>query len=259
LKRVLTVAGGYLREVAHHKAFYGVAAAAVILTLALPFLSTAEVGIQLDLFREASLGLGSIMAFLSALLLASTALRGEIARRTIYNSLTKGVRRWEYYLGKFLGIAAALLFSLFLLFLVVLVMVLARFRVFHPGMAKAFFAIWLEASLLASVCLWVSLYFQSFISVLLGALFYVARQVMGHMLYKAMTSSDANPWARFVAGLFYFILPNLERLNINETVAHGERAFPLGAGKLALLAGMALAFTAIFVVLGMVSFDSKDL
>lgn len=259
MKRVITVAGEYLMEVAHHKAYYGVAAAVVILTLMLPFLPTAGVGIQLDLFREASLGLGLIMTLLIALVLGSTAMRNEMNRRTIYNSLSKGVRREEYYLGKFVGICAALLLSLFFFWLVVLIIVLIRFQLFNPGLAKAFFTIWLEGCLVASICLWASMYFHPFISVLIGTLFYVVGHVKGHVLYRAMTSPDSNLVGRVVAGFFYFILPNLEKLNINETVAHGERVFPVGAGKLALLTGLALSFVAAFVLLGMVSFRSKDL
>lgn len=259
MRRVLTVAAGYLREASHRKAFYGVVAAAFVLTLMLPLLPSGGLGVQLDLFREASLGLASIMAFLLATVLASTALYGEISRRTIYNALTKGVKRQEYYLGKFIGIAATLLISLSIFFLLVVVIVLGRFRTFNPGMTKAFFTIWLEACLLASVCLLASLYAQPFVSVLLGALFYVVGHVKGHFLYLTMTASDSNPVGKLLAGFFYFILPNLEKLNINETVAHGERVFRVGAYELLLLAGMAVVFTGLFVLLGATAFQRKDL
>lgn len=253
------LAWGVLRDALHRKVFYGVLAFTVILIILVPVLPSAELGVQVDLMREAALGLASIMAFLLAVIIGATLLPSEMQRRTVYNVLSRPLRRWQYYLGKYLGLLLVLALSLALVFGVVLAFVYAKFSIFNPALAKAIFAIFLEAALLGAVAMMVSVRLSPLVCVFVTALFYVVGHVKGDFLYRAMQESGNGPLLRGLAGLFYYLLPNLERLNINETVAHGERAFRVGAGEMALLLGLAAAFTAVFLALGIHLLERKDL
>ncbi len=256
---LLTVAWGVMQDALHRKVFYALLAFTLILILLVPLLPTAEVGVQLDLAREAALGLASIMAFLMAVILAASILPGEMGRRTIYNALSRPVGRKIYYLGKLLGVLAVLAAALILNYLVILAFLAAKFRVFSPGTAKALFTIFLEGAVLASVSMLASVHFGPLVCVLLTGLFYVVCHVKGDFLYRAMVDVS-NPGAlRGLAGFLYYVLPNLERLNINETVAHGERVFRVGAAELLLLTGLAVCFAAVFTGIGMYVFERKDL
>jgi hypothetical protein len=95
--------------------------------------------------------------------------------------------------------------------------------------------------------------------VVITLLVYVVGHVKGDFLYSAMTEAGNNIFLRGLAGASYYLMPNLERLNINETIAHGEKVFQVGAAELALLAGMALAFAAIFLYIGGFLFSRRDL
>ncbi len=81
--------------------------------------------------------------------------------------------------------------------------------------------------------------------------------IKGDYLYSAMNTG--NPIAKIGAGFLYYILPNLERFNINETIAHGERVFRVGPLDLILLTLMAAAFSGIFLYLGIYLFSRRDL
>jgi ABC-type transport system involved in multi-copper enzyme maturation permease subunit len=248
-----------LQDALHRKVFYAILAFALILILLIPLLPSAKVGVQMDLLREASLGLASVTAFLLAVILASTIIPGELGRRTLYNTLSKPVRRWQYYLGKYLGILLVLAITLLFIFVVLLIFIAAKFGVFNPGLGKAIFTIYLEAAVLASVAMLASVYLSPLICVFLAGLFYVVCHVKGDYLYTVMTGTGNNPLARGLAGIGYYVLPNLERMNINETIAHGERVFRVGAAELALLFAVALAFTALFVYIGIYLFSRRDL
>ena len=248
-----------IQDAFHRKVFYVIVAFTVILIFLIPLLPSADVGVQMDLLREASLGLTSIMAFLLAVILASTIIPGEVKRRTIYNTLSKPVDRWQYYLGKYLGIMLVVTFTLILTFIVLVVFILAKFGMFNPGIAKALFAIFLEAAVLAAVAMIFSVYFSPLVCVVITLLVYVVGHVKGDFLYSAMTEAGNNIFLRGLAGASYYLMPNLERLNINETIAHGEKVFQVGAAELVLLAGMALAFAAIFLYIGGFLFSRRDL
>jgi len=259
MRAVGAFAWSVVQDALHRKVFYAILAFTVILMLLIPLLPSAEVGVQIDLLREAALGLTSIMAFLLAVILGSTIIPGELGRRTLYNTLSKPVQRWQYYLGKYVGIVLVVAVSLLFTFVVLILFVLIRFSLFNPGLAKALFTIMLEAMVLASIAMLASVYYSPLVCILLAGLFYVVCHVKGDFLYRGMTDAANNPLLRALSGIGYYLLPNLERLNINETIAHGERAFRVGPVEMLLLSAVAMMFTAIFLLLGSYLFSRRDL
>lgn len=259
MRAVAAFAWSVLQDALHRKVFYAILAFTLILILLIPLLPSAKVGVQLDLLREAALGLTSITAFLLGVILAATIIPGERQRRTLYNTLSKPVRRWQYYLGKYLGILLVLALNLAVIYAVLIIFLAAKFGAFNPGLGKALFAIFLEAGVLASVAMLASVYASPLICVFLAGLFYVVCHVKGSFLYSALTDGENNPLVRWLAGAGYYLLPNLERLNVNETIAHGERVFRVGVVELLLLFALAAAFSALFVYIGAHLFSRRDL
>ncbi len=259
IRPTIILAWSVVRDALHRKVFYVILAITAVLILLAPLLPNARTGVQMDLLREAALGLVSIMSFLLAIIIGSTMIPGEMERRTIYNTLSRPVSRWEYYIGKYLGIILVLAFTLVLIFVFILIFVLAKFGLFNPGLSKALFTIFLESMLLAAAAMLFSVYFSPVICIFLTILFYIVGHIKGDFLYRAMTDAGNNFFLRGSAGAAYYIFPNLERLNINETIAHGESVYKVGAVELILLAGMAIAFTVILVYLGSFIFYRRDL
>ena len=241
----------------HRKVFYIILVLTMLLIFLIPLLPSAQLGVQVDLMRDAALGLTTIMAFILAIIMGATIIARDIERRTIYNIISKPVQRWQYYLGKFLGIMLVLAFTLALIFVITVIFVFAKFHLFDPGLAKALFTIFLEASILTSLTMMASLYLSPLVCIFLAILFYVVAHVKGDYLYNLM--NNGNPFAKVGAGFLYYILPNLERFNINETIAHGERVFRVGAIDLILLTLMAAAFSCIILYLGVYLFSRRDL
>ncbi len=248
-----------VQDALHRKVFYAILVFTLVLILLIPLLPSADVGVQVDLMREAALGLTSIMALLLAVILAATVIPGEREKRTLYNTLSKPVKRWQYYLGKYTGIVLVVAAALASTFVVLLLFVWIKFGVFNPGLAKALFAILLEAMVLVSATMLASVYLGPVVCVTFAALFYVVCHVKGDFLYRVMQDAAHNPLARAVAAVAYYLLPNLERLNINETIAHSERVFAVGALELLLLIALAAAFSAVFLSLGAYLFSRRDL
>jgi len=248
-----------VQDALHRKVFYAILAFTFILILLIPLLPSAELGVQVDLLREAALGLTSIMAFLVAVILGSTIIPRERERRILYNTLSKPVHRWQYYMGKYIGIILVVAASLVFTFLVLLLFVQIKFGFFNPGLSKALFTILLEAMVLTSVAMLASVFYSPLVCVMLTGLFYVVCHVKGDFLYRGMTDAANNPVTRALAGAAYYVLPNLERLNINETIAHSEKMFRVGPLELLLLSALAGVFTAVFICLGIYLFSRRDL
>jgi ABC-type transport system involved in multi-copper enzyme maturation permease subunit len=259
MRSIIILAWSVVLDAVHRKIFYVTLALTAILVMLVPLLPSAKTGVQIDLLREAALGLASIMAFILAIIFGSTMIPGEMEKRTIYNTLSRPLSRWQYYAGKYLGIVLVLGVTLIFIFVVILIFVAARFSLFNPGLFKAIFAIFLEASLLAAVAMLFSVYFSPVVCVFLAILFYIVGHVKGDFLYRAMTDASNNVFIRGLSGAAYYLFPNLERLNINETIAHGERVYKVGALEIILLTGIAIAFTAILIYIGTFMFSRRDL
>lgn len=248
-----------LENALHRKTYYVLVVFSLVLVLMIPLLPSAQVGVQIDLMREGSLGLVSIMSLLLAAILAASLLSSELERRIIYNVLSKPVRRSLYFLGKYLGILVLVLFTLLFSYLVVLAFIYVKFHVFNPGIYKAFLAIFLESALLAAFTLSLSTLTTPVVSFSGALAFYIICHVKGEYLYRAMTDGSNHLLLRGVAGLFYYLLPNLRFFNLNETIAHGERSFPVHAGELLLLLLLAALFILVFLWMGIVLFERKEL
>ncbi len=258
MRAAWAVAGSVLREVVRRKVFYGVVLVAVVLILLVPALPSSGVGVQVQLLREACLGLTALMAALLAILLGCSILPGEFERRTIYNTLSKPVRRSTYYLGKFFGLAITLFISLAAIFAIMLILIYAKFSLFNPGLAKAIFGIYLESLVLAALALLASVYLSPVPAFFAGVLFYVVCHVKADFLYRAMTNSANVLPLRAISAVFYYALPNLERFNLNETIAHSEQVFRVGTGTMLFLLGLAVAFAGAFLLGGIGLFRRKE-
>ncbi len=258
MRAIWAVAMSVLREAARRKIFYGVIIVGVILILLVPALPSSGVGVQVQLLRQACLGLTSLMAALLAVILGCSILPGEFERRTIYNALSKPIRRSNYYLGKYLGLALTLLIALVVLFFIILLLVLAKFGIFNPGLLKAFLGIYLESLVLAAVALLASVYLTAVPAFFVGVLFYVVCHVKADFLYRTLHDTANVFPLRALAGAFYYILPNLERFNLNETVAHSEQVFKVGPGTIGFILGLAAIFSVAFLAIGIALFQKKE-
>ncbi|MCK4777829.1 MAG: ABC transporter permease subunit, partial [Actinomycetia bacterium] len=73
-----------------------------------PKLPSFEVGVQIALYRDISLGLSLISIVLLSIFLSVNQIPGEIEKKTIYNILSKPIKRYQFLIAKFLGILSIL-------------------------------------------------------------------------------------------------------------------------------------------------------
>src|SRR5438874_7230708 len=112
LRRIRAIAGTTLIELARLRVFYVLVLFALVLIVSSTFL--ARISFQQELQVTKDISLGAINFFLSLLAIVATAqlLPRDLDDRVVYSVLAKPVPRFEYVLGKFLGVLALLLISL---------------------------------------------------------------------------------------------------------------------------------------------------
>ena len=107
--RIWAIAINTFREAVRDKVLYGVlgfAGGVLLLTLALAELSLHQ---QRRVVLDVGLASISLFSVVIAIFLGSSLLYKEIERKTLYVILPKPIRRWEFLLGKYAGIAVTAL------------------------------------------------------------------------------------------------------------------------------------------------------
>lgn len=105
MNRIIAIAVNTFREAVRDKVLYGVvgfASAILVFTLALAELSLDQ---QARVVTDVGLASISFFSIVVAVFLGSSLLFKEIERKTLYVILPKPIERWEFLVGKFVGIA----------------------------------------------------------------------------------------------------------------------------------------------------------
>lgn len=106
--RVAAIAYAVIADAVRRKVVWVVLLFGALLAFAIPALPSYGAGVVEAVYREVALALMYVALVVIALSLAANRLPSEIERRTVYSILTRGVRRWEYIVGTWVGIFATI-------------------------------------------------------------------------------------------------------------------------------------------------------
>jgi hypothetical protein len=159
-------------------------------------------------------GLASIEIFgvLIAIFVGIGLVYKEMERKTIYNILSKPIHRYQFIIGKYLGLVLTLLIE-------VLTMSMALFTILYfyegkitlnllPAIGMIFVALMIITAF--------ALLFSSFSTPILSGLFTLSFFIIGHLtpeLLELGKKADSQT-LRYVTEALYYIFPNLEYFNI---------------------------------------------
>jgi ABC-2 type transport system permease protein len=187
--------------------------------IATAFLSFFQLGTDIKFFKDVAFTVIFLFGAMATLILVSTQLSGEIESRTIYNVLSKPIRRYELVLGKFLGSIAAIAIAV-----APMLGILMFFMHVDQGGSllealKGGYLLWVSFSVLSAIALAIASFSGSIVCGALSVLVYVASYLKSAVIAYAglVTRSDL---AGAAAQAFYYLLPNFENFNVRTAVVH---------------------------------------
>lgn len=229
VRRIRAIALNTFRESVRDRVLYNLILFVLVLVGASVFIS--DLSIEYESKFTATLGLSAMLLFgaLIAIFIGVGLVYKEIDKRTIYNLLSKPVHRYEFIIGKYLGLSGTLLVNSVVM---VFGTELALWYVnggpspLQMSVLPAALLIYIELALLVAV----ALMFSSFTTPLFSALFSFAIYVIGHFsgdLHLAADMSNSGV-VRGILMTCYYLLPNLNNFNFIAEASHG-RTIPLHA------------------------------
>ncbi len=242
MRNVLAIALAILADAVRRKVVYVVFALAALMAIAIPGLPSYGVGVVGSVFREVAIALTYVGALVLALALAANRIPGEIERRTVYNVLSKDVRRWEYLAGTWLGIwvvvgAAICMFT-------VVDQVIAFLQYGDP-----MFVLW-EGSLGVLLEMGALIAFAVAVSTRTGPV--VVAVASGAFLFAVHSRSSLAAEGTLVWRLF----PSFDSFNVINPVAHGDG---VSAGQVAVMTAAFVAWVVGLLAVGHIAFRERDL
>ncbi len=233
--RILYVSLNTFRETIRNKILYAILAFALIVIGLSYFLADLSVGDLARIIADVGLACIHVFGVIMAVFLGITLVSHEVERKTVYIILSKPVRRWEFIVGKALGLCMTLALTTGVMAVTLFLVHAGYGGAAEKGILVASGGVWFELILL--ICL--ATFFSTFTTPVLSAIFTLSMFLIGHvsgdlLVFGGRATSAAVQWS---SRILFFLLPNLEHFNWkNEVVYGGARSFSLIPGALGYLA-----------------------
>jgi len=254
--RIYHIARNTFREAVRDRVLYNLIAFALLLSGAA--ILVGQISIDIERLVVVDLGLSAVSLFgvVIAIFIGIGLVSKEIEKRTLYTVLSRPVRRWEFIVGKFCGLAGTLIVNASLMAVGVfgaLLYVAHKFARPDAWIFVALYFIILEFLIICSL----SLLFSSFSSPLLSAVFSFSLFVIGSF------AGDLRGFARLTHGVTgwlatgaAYIVPNFSTLNVISNVAHQQ---PIGASVILQNTLYALFYTITVMSGAVLIFERRNL
>ncbi len=220
--RVIHIASNTFREAVRDRVLYNLIAFALLLSGGA--ILVGQISIDIEKLVVINLGLTAVSLFgvVIAIFIGIGLVSKEIEKRTLYTVLSRPVRRWEFIVGKFFGLAGTLVVNTLFMALGVFGALLYLAHRFHKPDAWVLVALYFIILQFLIICA-LALLFSSFSSPLLSAVFAFALFVIGSFAEDLRGfATMAHGVSRWLATGAAYLVPNFSALNVISSVAHEQ-------------------------------------
>ena len=169
----------------------------------------------------ADMGLAAInlIGVIIAIFVGISLVNKEIERRTIYTIMARPISRTFFIMGKYLGLALTLFVNLAIMLAVFLLTLWLYHVPIQTSLFQAVALIFVEILVVTAI----ALFFSTFTSTTLSAIFTLGLYVIGHLTadLRSMVANSESGAVKGVVDLLFSLCPNLEMLNIKGQAAVG--------------------------------------
>ena len=280
--RVAAIASNTLLELVRLKVFYFLLLFALLSIGSSAFVVKFTFQQQFQVLKDVSLGAMSIFTWMLAVLSTALLLPKDIEERTLYTILAKPVPRFEYRLGKLLGVLA-LLFIATVLMSALFAAVLAycqhaaiaevprgtpeehvaeavaaiRASAFNGNLLPGIVLIYLKAGLCASLTLMLSTFASTTIfTIMVSVVIYFIGHVQALARDYWLADATVGPLTKIFLALVALVFPDLQLFNLVDDIAAGAALPLLIFAKTAVLG---VIYIVVYFFAGYFLFQSKEL
>lgn len=257
MNRVGTIAFHTFKEAVRDKVLYNLIVFALLMIGSAILFSTISVGIQQIII--VNLGLSSILVFglMMAIFIGIGLVSKEIERRTVYQVLSKPVHRFEFIVGKYLGLILTLLVNTSIMtagFYLALIYQKRGLSLDDLAAIATIYFILLQLAMVVSL----AVFFSTISTPILSAVFTFSVYVIGHLLgeMRWLGQASGSGIVQGVTSALYYLLPNFSNFDFITQTAHGEK---ISGGLLVSNSLYALLYVTVLISASVLIFEDREL
>lgn len=265
MKRVWSVAHNTFIEAIRDRVLYSLIIFAFLMILSSLIFASISAEQYNKIVKDLGLTAISIIGVMISIFLGMGLVYKEIEKKTVYNIFSKPIRRYEFVLGKYLGLGFTLLINtaamaviLFLIVLYTEVKYSGLIKYYYGGhyYAEFFKAVYFEY-LEFIVIIGIALVFSSFTTPVLSVLFTFLLFTIGRFSsdIKLFAEQVKNPIMGFVTEAVYRIVPNLEKFDVRHEAVYGG---DISAGLILYTTAYAVLYSMALLMLSIVIFEKRE-
>ena len=213
-----SIAENTFRETIRNKVLYNILFFALGMILLSLIVSEWSMGYEVKILKDFGLSIMSLFGLLIAVFIGVELVYKEIDKKTIYVIISKPIHRYQFILGKYLGLLLTLFLNIIIMSIVLYLILYIFKRDFDLMLLKGIFMIYIEMAFVIAF----ALFFSSFTTPMLSAILSIFVYVSGHFAadIKLLGPGIESKSFEIFLNVLHYILPNLENYNIKAQVVH---------------------------------------
>ncbi len=251
---IWTLALNTFREAVRDRVLHSIFFFAVVTVCASLVLKDVTLGDQEKVVRSIAEGGIDLFASLIAMFLGISIIWKELEKKTVYTILSKPMARWQFVIGKYVGLNLTIWVEMALLSVMYVGLMLFQQDIPSPIFFVSMGMLMVELMLLTA---WATL-FSTYSAPTTASAFTISIFVIGHLaddLWLLGSKSDSL-FLEQVVHFIYWVVPNFELLSIRELSVH-ERSIPWG--QVWSATGYGVVYSVVVLLLAVMLFNRKDI
>ncbi len=265
INRIKVVAYNTFLEAVRDRILYSLLIFAVLMILGTIIISSISAEQYNKITKDFGLTTISVIGILISCFLGMNVVYKEIDRKTVYNLFSKPVRRFEFILGKYLGISFTLFvitLGMSIILFVLVYYVENRYKgliEFHYGgqyyaqFVAALYFTFLEFLIIIAI----SLVFSSFTTPIMTVMFVLLVFIIGRFSsdIKLFSQHVNHPSVGYLTEGVYRLVPHLDQFNLRNQAVYGG---DINLSLFLNLSTYALLYCLAMIVLSIAIFEKKE-
>jgi ABC-type transport system involved in multi-copper enzyme maturation permease subunit len=259
MNRVFAIAWNTFREAVRNKILYSLLFFAVLIILSALAIGNLTLHEEVRTIRDVGLFGIDLFGVIIAIFVGVNLLYKELDLKTVYTILPKPLRRWEFVLGKWLGMLLTLSVQMAVMGAVLAAVLAAEGARFDVATMKAVWLLFINVMMVTSI----AVFFSAFSSPFLSGFFTLGCFVVGRSVpdMRAL-GAKLTPGAQAVLNFFCDVVPNMHLFYPSGAIVGAEevsvhRQF-VNADYILSSTGYGVGYSLLVLVLAMLIFRKRD-
>ncbi|MBI5093217.1 MAG: ABC transporter permease subunit [Candidatus Hydrogenedentes bacterium] len=220
--------------------------------------------IESKMIKDICLTTISIFGVLITIFISASVVPNEVENKVIYTVLSKPIRRFQYLLGKFIGVQLTVILNLVLMGILFCIAVYSKEGIFPSLLIWAILLTYCEFLVISAFTFAVSCSATSAVLPTIGGLFiYIIGNLTEYLKDVANRVGESTVLAdkivRETAYWLYMVLPNLQKFSLKNQVLYLSVNDPPKDAQIPQVIAYALACTVVGYIIALWVFRRKEL